>query len=99
MTFARNATNFVRRRTLRPWSASRWRMDTVWERSRCFVSDRIFGRTFASGLAFVVAAAAEYRRATAAAERYEQLRGAARTCDDPEASPARRTYAEFYSGR
>jgi hypothetical protein len=68
---------------------------SVWERSRPTVP----GQIFAPVLAFVLAVAAEFRRATAAAERYEQLRRTARACDDPEASPARRVYVEFYSGR
>jgi hypothetical protein len=47
--------------------------------------------------AFVLAVVAEFRRAVAAMERYEQLRYTARACDDPDASPARRVYVEFYA--
>jgi hypothetical protein len=47
--------------------------------------------------AFVLAVVAEFRRAAAAAERYEELRYAARACNDPDASPARRVYREFYA--
>jgi hypothetical protein len=68
---------------------------SVWERSRSTVP----GQAFAPGLAFVLAAVAEFRRANAAAERYEQLRRTARACDVPEASPTRRVYVEFYSDR
>jgi hypothetical protein len=57
------------------------------------------GQAFAPGLAFVLAVAAEFRRATAATERYEQLRRTVRACDDPAANPARRVYVEFYSDR
>jgi hypothetical protein len=50
------------------------------------------------GWAFVLAVAAEFRRATAATELYQQLRcTTARGCDDPDAGPARRVYLEFYS--
>jgi hypothetical protein len=56
-------------------------------------------QAFAPGLAFVLALASEFRRATAAAERYEQLKCTARASDDPETSPARRIYVEFYSDR
>jgi len=44
-----------------------------------------------------VALAGEYRRATAAAYRYEQLKRRPRARDDPETSVARRIYLEFYS--
>ena len=56
-------------------------------------------QAFAPGLAFVLAVASEFRRATAAAERYEQLKCTARASDAPETSPARRIYVEFYSDR
>jgi hypothetical protein len=51
----------------------------------------------ASVFVSVLAVVAEFRRAVAAAERYEQLRCTARACNDPDASPARRVYAEFYA--
>jgi hypothetical protein len=51
------------------------------------------------GFAVVFAIAAEFRRATAAAGRYERLRRTAPVHPDPEGSPARRVYVEFYSGR
>lgn len=66
---------------------------SVRERSRSTVPSQ----AFASGLALVLAVAAEFRRANAAAERYEQLRRTVCTCDDLAASPTRRVYAEFYS--
>lgn len=49
--------------------------------------------------AFIRAIAFEFRRAIAAASRYEQLRLKRRACDDPDADPARRIYLEFYSDR
>jgi hypothetical protein len=55
------------------------------------------GQAFAAVWAFVLALAEEYRRATAAAHRYEQLRRMARTRDDPETNAARRIYLEFYA--
>lgn len=67
--------------------------NSVWERTGSIVPDQ----AFAPGLAFVLAVAAEFRRATAAAGRYEQLRRMARAYDDPEAGPARQVYVEFYS--
>jgi hypothetical protein len=66
---------------------------SVWVRHRSAIPVR----TFAPALAFIVAVAAEFRRATAATKRYEQLRRTARACSDPEASPTRRVYLEFYS--
>jgi hypothetical protein len=45
--------------------------------------------------AFMRAIASEFRRAIAAASRYDQLRLKPRAGDDP--PPARRTYLEFYS--
>jgi hypothetical protein len=54
------------------------------------------GPRFRSGMAFVLAVAAEYRRATAAARRYEELKRMARAPDDPAANAARRIYMEFY---
>jgi hypothetical protein len=68
---------------------------SVWERSRSTVP----GQSCAPGLAFALAVAAEFRRAIAASERYEHLKRTARACDDPEASPARRVYMEFYRDR
>lgn len=50
-------------------------------------------------LMFVLAVTAEFVRANAATERYEQLRLAICTRDDPNASPARRVFVEFYAGR
>ena len=47
--------------------------------------------------AYVLAIVAEFRRAVAATERYEQLRYTARACDHPDASLARRVYVEFYA--
>ena len=68
---------------------------SVWDRSRSAVP----AQAFAAGLALVLAIATEYRRAVAAAHHYERLKRAARAPDDPAASPARRVYVEFYSGR
>jgi hypothetical protein len=56
------------------------------------------GPALAPGLAFVLAIATEFRRATAAVHRYERLKRMARAGDDPAASTARRIYMEFYSG-
>jgi hypothetical protein len=47
--------------------------------------------------AYVLAIVAEFRRAVAATERYEQLRRTARSC--PDANAARRVYVEFYADR
>ena len=66
---------------------------SVWERS----GSTLLGQAIAPGLAFVLTVAAEFRRATAATARYKQLRRTA--ADPPGASPARRVYMEFYSGR
>jgi len=49
--------------------------------------------------AYVLAIVAEFRRAVAATERYEQLRGTAHPCDGPDANAARRIYVEFYADR
>jgi hypothetical protein len=68
---------------------------SVWDRRRTAAPRR----AVAPGWAFVLALAAEFRRATAAAGRYERLRCTAQAAGHPEASPARRVYAEFYSGR
>ena len=57
------------------------------------------GPAVARGWAFVVVLAAEFRRAMAAARRYEELKDTAHGDDDPEAGPARRVYLEFYSTR
>jgi hypothetical protein len=54
-------------------------------------------RAFAPGLAIVLGLAAEFRRANAATERFEQLRGTARAREDAETSPARRVFVEFYA--
>ena len=62
---------------------------SIWKRSR----SAALGQALASGLAFVLAVAAEFGRAVAATHRYEQLR---RTCGDPELA-ARRIYIEFFS--
>jgi len=51
----------------------------------------------APGLAFVLAIAAEYGRATTAAHRYEQLRRMASVQGNTAANAARRVYMEFYS--
>jgi hypothetical protein len=48
-------------------------------------------------LVVIFAVAAEFERANAAMERYEQLRVAMRARCDPNASPARRVYVEFYA--
>jgi hypothetical protein len=66
---------------------------SVWERKRSAGSCQ----ACAPGFAFVLAIAAEFRRAGAATRRYDQLRRMAHACDDPAASPARRIYLEFYS--
>jgi hypothetical protein len=50
-------------------------------------------------IAVVLAVVAEFRRAAAATERYEQLRHTAHACNGPDASPARRVYLEFYTLR
>jgi hypothetical protein len=47
-------------------------------------------------LAFLLAVAAEFRRAIAATHRYDRLRVAAHAPDEAAVSPARRTYLEFY---
>lgn len=62
----------------------------VWVRQRA-LPDQAF--------APVLALASEFRRAIAATSRYEQLKLERRASDDPAASPARRTYLEFYSKR
>lgn len=54
-------------------------------------------QAIAAGWAFVLAVAEEFRRATAAAHRYEQLKRMARAGDEPELNAARRIYTEFYS--
>ena len=46
---------------------------------------------------FALAIIAEFRRAVAATERYEQLRYTVRACNSPDASLARRIYLEFYA--
>lgn len=51
----------------------------------------------ALAIAFVLAIIAEFRRAVAAANRYEQARCTMHTCNDPDAGPARRVYLEFYA--
>jgi hypothetical protein len=66
---------------------------SFWERSCSTLPDQ----AFASGLAFILAVAAEFGRAAAAAHRYERLRRRAGACDHPDASPARRIYTQFYS--
>jgi hypothetical protein len=60
---------------------------SIWERSRSVVP----------GLAFVLATAAEYRRAAAASYRYEELKRMSRPRNDPAANASRQIYAEFYS--
>jgi hypothetical protein len=55
------------------------------------------GQAFARGSAFVIAVAAEFRRAMAAAHRYEQLKRMARARDKPATDAARRIFLEFYS--
>ena len=57
------------------------------------------GAAFAPGLAFVLAIATEFRRAVAAAHRYERLQRTAIAGDDPAVSTARRIYMEFYADR
>jgi hypothetical protein len=47
----------------------------------------------------VLAIIAEFRRAIAATERYEQLRYSARASNDIDADAARRVYVEFYAER
>jgi len=46
---------------------------------------------------FALAVIAEFRRAVAATERYEQLRYTARARNRPAANLARRIYTEFYA--
>jgi len=46
---------------------------------------------------FVLAVAEEFRRATTAAHRYEQLKRMAHARDEPGLDAARRVYLEFYS--
>jgi hypothetical protein len=67
---------------------------SIWKRSRHFVPS---GRTLASGFEFVGAVAAEFRRAIAAARRYDQLKGQARARGNSAADPSRQVYLEFYS--
>jgi hypothetical protein len=62
---------------------------SIWTRRHTTGPDQIF--------AFILVVALEFRRAIAAASRYEQLRLKRRACDDPEAQPARRVFLEFYS--
>jgi hypothetical protein len=62
-----------------------------WVRQHATVPDR--------AIVSLLAVASEFRRAIAAASRYEQLRLKPRAFDDPDAHPARRIYREFYSGK
>jgi hypothetical protein len=65
----------------------------VWEWRR----SAVWAQTVTSGWAFVLTIAAEHRRATAATQRYEELKRKSHQRDDPVADIARRIYAEFYS--
>jgi hypothetical protein len=64
---------------------------SVWPRQYPAASDQ--------ALAFIRAVSFEFRRAMAAAHRYEELRLTTRACHEPDAYPARQVYLEFYSDR
>jgi hypothetical protein len=69
---------------------------SIWEGRRHAISAQArSSQAFPPGLAFLRAIVAEFRRAAAAADRYEQLKRVSRAGDDP-AGIARRIYMEFY---
>ncbi|HKP23534.1 MAG TPA: hypothetical protein VJV39_06695 [Dongiaceae bacterium] len=64
---------------------------SIWPRQYPTASDRT--------LTVIRAVSFEFSQAIAAAHRYEELRLKSRACHDPDSSPARRVYLEFYSDR